>query len=486
MSTRPSGFDFPPIALRRPPTDGWPLMFLTDPATAPTGFGRVGRELVTGIAAADPRWRLAYLSRGWAGTTRMAGIATYSDGNRAGECQDALPMAAEDFAGHGPMLLWTLLDPWQVGWLSSPKDRRATATSNWWLQRERKRLGWIAYFPMDGTGPTSKEPPLYTADYLHGADVLVAMSRWGRDLVAPALQREVHFIPHAVKTDVFRPPTAIEKVAARTQIDGAFRVGMARGLAAGYGAAQERPSQAAFAEEVERRRFRLSDRFVVLCVMANRARKYWWDALQAFAGLVAVRPDARLIAVCGDRTGIAPDSWPLEELCKRLKLRLEETDDDPNVTLIETLADRPEMPDDHSMAQLLWASDLALLLGGGEGSGLPQLEAHACGIPCLVGDYSASSEQAVADREKVLPRGYYITAGNMVRRPIYRAQDFTDRLAWAAANPKWIAETGAAGRAHVLAHHDWRVVLPQWLELLQGAWTTLGERLQAGTAAPAR
>jgi hypothetical protein len=104
------------------------ILGLSDPLNAPTGFGRVARELFERL----PRdFRLGYLSRGWVGSGNFADVTCYSGGDHWGMCQDALPMAVADFVGAGdPFLLWTLLDPWQVGWLSMPEtDRHSTPVS---------------------------------------------------------------------------------------------------------------------------------------------------------------------------------------------------------------------------------------------------------------------------------------------------------------------------------------------------------------------
>lgn len=474
-------FDYATIAAPKS-QDGRPkVLGLSDPLTAPTGFGRVARELFTRLAR-EP-YDLAYLSRGWVGTRRFPGIATYSDGNRSGECQEALPMAAADFAGEDPFVLWTLLDPWQVGWLSDPDgDPRSRLASRQFLRSTRDRIRWIAHFPIDGTGPDPAAPPLRAEQYLAGADYPVAQSAFGRDLLQPLMKREVRVILHAVKTDVFCPGG---RARARAEIEATYRIGFAKGLAAQLAAEPEdermRPEE--YEAEIELRRFRLEDRFTIICVMANRDRKYWWDVLRAFKLVTERIPDARLIGVCGDRRGVNPDSWPLEELCHRLDLRLEENDPDPNVTLIDTTTDRPGTPEDTALAMLYKAANIATLVSGGEGTGLPQLEAHACGIPCVVGDYSASSEQAVSNRELLSPRGYWSTAGNMVRRPLYSPKDLADRLVFAAENPRWCEETGAAGIAQ--AHErSWERILPQWLALLEEAIGTFatGRPVEATTA----
>ncbi len=478
-------FDY--MTLARPdlvPDPRTPLIGLGDPLPAPTGFARVLRGLFRRIP--QEKFRLAYLSRGWVGSGRFPGVQCYSDGNRPGMCQEALPDAAMDFCwedgiGLRPFILLTLSDPWQMSWLSRPETsphRRPASVA--FLKAHRKQMCWVGHFPIDGEGPTGG-PARWTEQHLEGMDVPVAMSTWGRDLCQPLVEQEIRMIPHAVDVNTIKPLAQKE---ARANLDASYLLGVA--LASGaMGPDGKIAGSRELAEEVQHRAFRLGDRFTVLCIMANRERKYWWDALRAFKILLDDIPDARFIGLCGDRHGVALDSWPLEDCCRDLGLRLDVLDDEPNVTLLETYTDRPDAPEDHSLRTLINAADTLLLPSGGEGSGLPQLEAHACGRPCLVGKYSASIEQAVDDREFFHPRNFYFTPHNMVKRPIYSPKDIADRLRYAARNPGWRAEVGAKGIEQANAR-SWEKIMPQWIALFEEAASRLDQKEgSSGPEAPA-
>lgn len=464
-------FDYPTIGKDQNGDSRVPIFGLSDPLLAPTGFARVARELFSQIP--QDRYRLGYLSRGWVGTSRFPGISCYSDGNRAGMCQEAFPAAAVDFAGAGkPFVLWTLLDPWQVGWLSLPEvspQRRPASTQ--FLKAYRDRICWIGHFPIDGYGPRDG-PARWTERFLNGMDIPVAMSEWGRKICQPLMEngKEIRFISHAVHTDRFFPG---DRDAARAKMQASYADTIARGLHALGDDAPKNPDE--FMREVGDRTFQMDDHFTILCVMANRSRKYWWDVLRAFRLLLDQVPDARFIGLCGDRTGDQDDSWPLEDCCRDLGFRLDDEDLLPNVWLIETVNDPAGYPQDYSLRVLYQAADVSTLLGGGEGFGLPQLEAHACGIPCIVGDYSASTELAVNSRELISPRGYTYTTTNMLKRPVYSPKDLSDRWAWIAKNPSWRKEVGAAGVAQA-QERSWPNILPQWTSLFDEAATRLGLR----------
>ncbi|MDR7497930.1 MAG: glycosyltransferase family 4 protein [Armatimonadota bacterium] len=436
-----------------------PILGLSDPLNAPTGFGRVARELFTRLP--QDRLRLGHLSRGWIGSRRFAGIQTYSADWQDVVCADAFPVAAADFGL--PLVLWTLLDPWQTGWLSHPeRNAYATERSRRFLRDHRGQIVWIGHYPIDGEGPRDG-PALWVEDFLRGPDVVVLMTEWARKLVAPLLpDRDVRVISHAVDVARYYPG---DGEAAKAQLEEAYARRMLEVVRALRPGADESEQRA----EAEARTFRLRDRYVVLAVMANRARKYWPDVLRAFAALSQRVPTARLIGLCGDPAGNTDDSWPLLELCRQWGLRPAGAPDvrDPNVLLLDVVGGPPEAEDD-ALRLLYQAADVAVLLSGGEGFGLPQLEAHACGRPCLVGGYSASAELAVDPRETIAPRGFSYVGNNMVRRPVYAWQDLVDRLMYAARHPGWRREVGAAGVAQARAR-SWERILPEWLRLFAQA-----------------
>lgn len=460
-----SSADIPAISSARPK-----LLGLSDPLSAPTGFGRVARELFLRLSKTG-RYDLAYLSRGWVGSSRFPGVSCYSDGNRPGFCQEALPAAAVDFAGVGkPFILWTLLDPWQVGWLALPEtspQRRPVSIE--FLKAYREKICWIGHFPIDGMGPRNG-PARWTEQFIGPMDIPVAMSEWGRQMIQPLVEKDVRFISHAIDTTMFHANETREK--ARAQVESSYALGVAKGLGS-LPQAEQPNTPAAFAAEVQLRTFQMRDHFVVLCVMANRPRKYWWEVLLAFRKLLEDVPGARLIGVCGDRMGRVEDSWPLEDCCRDLGFRLDREADDPNVWLIETVTGNDAMPEDASLRLLYRCADVSVLLSGGEGFGLPQLEAHACGIPCIAGDYSSSTELAVHSRELIGPRGFTFSTVNMVKRPVYSPKDLADRLAFAARNPVWRKEIGAGGVEQARAR-DWAQILPQWVSVFDEAADRLG------------
>jgi len=452
------------------------VLGLSDALTSPTGFGRVARELWTRLP--QDELDLAYMSYGWPGSSRFPGIQTYGEtgGANVSMCQAIFPKVAIDFAGlKEHFVLWTLLDPWQTSWLSYPETSPlAHEAATRYLRDHRDQFTWIGHFPIDGRGPRNG-PPRWVELMLDGTDIPVLYCQWAVDLCQPWCKKELRWIDHAVNDSFF----AMDKAKAKEIIQGQYYRFLARMLK------DKGPHEPqAFMQMLERKAIRLQDQFVVICVMANRARKYWPEVLRAFAMLVEKQPNVRLIGLCGDRIGRADDSWALETICQEQGLRLDHASEDPNVWLLEYVGGS-QLDEDATMNLLYNAADCAVLLSGGEGRGLPQLEAHACGIPCIVGDYSASTGLAVHSMELLSPRGFMGMSQNEVQRPIYSARDLADRLLYAARNPRWRQEVGAKGLEQA-AQHRWSKILPQWVDLFREAgMKTVKETVDEAVLTPA-
>lgn len=437
-----------------------PIIGLSDPITYPTGFGRVARELFSRLSE-SPEFDCAYLARDWVGTRRWPNLKTYVGSDEW--CQRALGVSAMDFCPDGPLVLWTLSDPWQMGWIGEPIDNaNTTPESAAFLKAHRKRIRWVGHFPIDGWGPR-EGPALWTEDFLNAPDFTVFMAPFGERVMKPFMKAPHRTILHAVDTDVYRP---LDKGQAKAAVESLYAQTLAKMAARAKRRAGDDDTEdmeEAVAAEVEGRRLELSGKFVVGVVMANRERKYWPQVLEAFAGLLEKVPESRLVGICGDRTG-EKGGWPLIDYARMLGL--ERKGGKPITWLFDHFGKAP-WEEDSYMALFQSAFDATVVLSGGEGFGLPQLEAHACGTPCFVGDYSASPDFAADPRELIPPRGYYYVGTNMVRRPVYSARDLTDKLVYAARNPGWRQECGLRGAEIARRDHSWGVVFPQWVELFK-------------------
>jgi FkbM family methyltransferase len=201
---------------------------------------------------------------------------------------------------------------------------------------------WCPWFPIDAwpiPGPVlekvrqSLQPIVY--------------SRFGERMAHDA-GLDVRYVPHGVDTAAFRPG---EQAAAREKL----------GIP--------------------------PDRFVVLMVAANKdnpSRKAYPAALHAFAHLARKHPDAHLYLHTVLRGGT-----DLEAILDHLELR-------GRASAANQYAVITGAHDSDHMATLYQAADVLLSPSFGEGFGIPILEAQACGLPVIVGDWSSMSELCFA------------------------------------------------------------------------------------------
>lgn len=114
------------------------------------------------------------------------------------------------------------------------------------------------------------------------------------------------------------------------------------------------------------------------------------------------------------------------------------------------------------MAELYRSFDVLTLVSGGEGAGMPLLEAAACGTPSLHGDWTAMPEYAKSgwrvERHESQPQ---MNAGRVWWRVPF-VEAIADRLEQAyAASADERAQMGADGRSQALAHAP-EALMPAW------------------------
>lgn len=403
-------------------TDKIKVLGLSDPPNTPSGFGRVSRELFTRLHAQHgDRFELGFLSRGWVGSNKY-GVQPYSASNNDELCSGAFPIAAIDFGL--PFILWTLVDPWQTGWLHIPKNTYAMPGTTAWIEANREKFRWVGHYPIDGEG-VDGGPPFWYDTFLNGPDVTVFISEFGKRVMGDRVKTKTRIITHAVDTSVFFPVSPPDK-------------------------------------EAMKEKAHLGGRHVVISVMANRRRKFWPELLLAFRTALRKNPDLHLLAVVGDVHGEADDSWSLADVARALGL-LEKGKE--RVSFVSAVPDKV-------LARLYQMSDQSVLLSAGEGFGIPQLEAHACGLPCAVGRYSASEELAVDASELVEPRAWTFAGNNVIKRPVYAWPDVADKILGFAMSDARRLGVGAKGYQQGL-DRSWDKVLPVWVALFEEVWAEL-------------
>ena len=191
--------------------------------------------------------------------------------------------------------------------------------------------------------------PLGTADegFLRETSVLpIAMSRYGQAEMAKAGIRSV-YVPHAVETQVFKPPE--DRLALR-------------------------------------KKYKMDNRFVVGMNGANKdqVRKAYGEQLEAFARFDRNHPEANALLSLHTLRA-APTGLNLQRMAERKKIPHAVVFNDQYAITIGQIA--PPL-----LAEWYGCLDVLMCRSYGEGFGIPALEAQATGTPVITGDFSAMDE----------------------------------------------------------------------------------------------
>jgi glycosyltransferase involved in cell wall biosynthesis len=211
-------------------------------------------------------------------------------------------------------------------------------------------LPWVPYYPIDHI-----DLPQMIKRNLSTAYRRIAMSKFGQKIVMDA-GLSSYYVPHAVDTSIYKPMDKKECRKALGWPEDAYIMGM------------------------------------VAMNKGNPSRKSFVEILTAFRNFKKVHTDAIFYlhsAVCenGENGGIN-----LIELCRQLGLVIGKDILFPNQYFLHL-----GIPDTE-MAKIYNSMDVHILVSKGEGFGIPILEAQACGVPVIVGDWTAMSELCFSGR----------------------------------------------------------------------------------------
>jgi glycosyltransferase involved in cell wall biosynthesis len=309
-----------------------------------------------------------------------------------------------------PDYLVTLADAWWLTFLTDPgfgQFFEMTATH------------WAMYFPLDGHRPNRTLPASWI-EILRRADLPIAMSRYGRDLVrANGLNCE--YIPHGVDTASFHPA----------------------------------------ADHVEaKRRLGYEGRFVVLSDARNQPRKMLPRLLTIFDRFARGRPDALLHLHCDPHDPAAGEdrySYSIDEDVRALGLQSQ-------VRFTRNFAIGNGLPLT-SLVEIYQAADVHALVSQGEGFGLPTLQAAACGVVPIAADYSANVE-LLAEHGLPLRVADYVCDEFGIGRAFVDVEDAKEVLIRLYDDREALADRSRRAREFALKY-DWDRVLPQWDSLLR-------------------
>lgn len=270
----------------------------------------------------------------------------------------------------------------------------------------------------------------------------VAMSEYGRGIIANHVGHDVPMIYHGVDTDTFHPVSMANPVTHE-----------------GKRLATKEAVKAAFGLDPARK--------VILRTDRNVLRKFYDRMFAAAPAVLAANPDTDILLHCNPLEQM--DTQPLVEEIGRLPREFI-----PRIKLTNA-HDTFRGLSTESLVALMNAADLYWSTTGGEGFGLTLAESLACGVPVVATGWAAERE-VVGDGGICVPP-LTDTYGEPVRFHSTYGMDWAvpDSRAFVAPITDLLTRShrrramGAAGRLHVARSFSWDAAAASFLSLFEDA-----------------
>lgn len=386
-----------------------PLLIISDAPTAPTGLGRICRELAERIHR-DMKEEFRVATFGFGGTySDRYKFAQYPMTHATNYVATELVKVWNDFAWGEEGVILTIWNPSWTGWLSNPETTADGPLKDFILDKPFDLWG---YFPIDGTSPSGKLPEVLGST-IGGYDRVLAYTKFGAEAIEKTcpMLKPVEYLPHGLDTSVFYPRDHGE----------ARRTFVARILG-------KEPAELS------------NGLFLVGVVATNSPRKDWYLAFEACSRM---KQNGFKVGMWA-HTDVWAKAWHLDSLQQEFEMQ------------DRVMFTNHELTDD----QLAWAystCNVTFGIGSGEGWGYPLAESLACGTPCIHGDYAGGAEIVPRDT-LVKPIGYRGDGFYGIHRPVF------DPTAWAH---KAAISLNIKGESLLPEYIDWNNAWPRWKEWLK-------------------
>ena len=386
------------------------LLIVSDAPTAPTGLGRICKDLAMRIHHNLSEFDVATFGYG-ATASRALPFTQYPMTRTENFVAPELVKVWNDFVGDDEGIILSIWNASWCKWLGDPEVLKESPLRDFITARPFQLWG---YFPVDGDGPNGTLPG-EIGKTIEKYDRVLAYTKYGADVIAKTLPDYVtpHHLPHGLDTSIFCP---CDRQWARDN----------------------------FVEIVLRKeRARLQKIFLVGVVATNTPRKDWYLAFETCAKLL----DKGIHVGLWAHTNTWRAHWDFQSLQDEFGMR------------DRVMFTNHEMTDEE-MAIGYTACDVTLGIGSGEGWGFPLAESLACGTPVVHGDYAGGAEFVPSEglAQPVIFRGdgYF-----GIRRPVFDAEDWADRAIYLARQPR--------GESLLPPYIDWKNAWPEWKKwLLKG------------------
>lgn len=278
----------------------------------------------------------------------------------------------------------------------------------------------IMHVPVDGAPLDSN---LYSVSVL--ADILVPASHFGKQVMESSGIMCTDVIPHSFDPDIYKEFKQVQRTKVRDD-------------------------------------FGLENEFVVGFVGRQQERKNTMAMLIAFAKFAEGKDDVRFM----------------------LNITIDKYADYNLIHLIKFLGigDKVFIPKskgfkETEMADMYNAMDVYCTTSCSEGFNLPVLEAQACGVPCIVSDYSAHSE-LVRDHGRLIKIADYRPMPNNINWAYVDINDTVAQLQYYYDNRAAVRRDGAAAKKFVTRYYSKDIVAAKWRNLINN-YNDIKEEVEA-------
>lgn len=339
------------------------ILVLTENPSSHTGMAKVGREIATALHVAEHE--VIYLCCGEKHPDqkefpfKLIGVNNDSWG---ADIFDSIIYAER------PDVVLTIGDPWFYDYLV---DRNAC--------KSRNLFQWIGYVAVDGEALGGGLPNFW-GRIINEMDRVIAYTDYGKEAILksfPHLEDTIDMIYHGVDDTVFYPMSPEEK-------------------------------------KRQRRNRNLSDKFIFLVVARNQGRKNWPELFKAWKIIQEEKlcPNAVL--------------WPHTYFYDRVGNNIDDMMETFKLGDTSSIIFFAQIARGNSAIKLMSTSDLNILYNmadclisiGGEGFGLPVIEAMATKTPCIVLNHSATAELGGEGRAELVEPCHYLTGKYLTERPV--------------------------------------------------------------------
>jgi len=212
-----------------------------------------------------------------------------------------------------------------------------------------------------------------------------------------------------------------------------------------------------------------NDDFLVLNLNRNQPRKRWDTCMQAFAEVIARRPEAPIKMVVATQMHGA---WDLLELLRRELRKRDVPDADAVAQERIVVPGHPQQLTDEETNALLNIADIGINTCDGEGFGLCNFEQAALGIPQIVpslgGFIHVFEHERTALMVQPVTSIYIDTSRDGVggEALLTKASDYADAILRLYDDEPLRASLGRAGREHIIAKFPWSRVARDFVGII--------------------